>query len=134
MFVLFDELLAVDHDPVGRDFQEEMLAYMPAPHRAMARAFAAKWRADGARSVRELARARAAAGDGALADAYDEAVSALRDLRRFHLATVARYLERTSTGTGASAWRTLLQANLDSTARAAVGCPFATAGGKQHAA
>merc|ERR1712023_404939 len=122
MILLFDVLLSVSHAELGREFQDEMLSYMPEPHRAMVRDFAEKWKTT--TTVRDLALARARAGERALLTAYDESVHALRDLRRFHLMTVASYLDRTNTGTGASTWRMLLQSTLDSTESSMAACPF----------
>ena len=154
MIMLFDLLLGVTHSDAGARFQAEMLSYMPQPHRQMVLDFKRKWKplpqhtdggsaaagagADsaggaagsagsaGVPSVREFVLARPR--DRALAAAFEGCVRALHDLRRFHLATVAGYLERTSTGTGASTWRLLLEDMLRSTVSPAptvAACPAA---------
>ncbi|CAK0796285.1 unnamed protein product, partial [Prorocentrum cordatum] len=118
MFILFDAFLCVEHDAVGADFQTEMLSYMPEQHRHMVAAFRRRWQ--DVPSVREFVHAQAdEVGGPALAEAYRGCVSALRSVRQAHLATVTQYLASASVGTGASQWRAMLQATLESTARAA---------------
>ncbi|CAE8634329.1 unnamed protein product, partial [Polarella glacialis] len=120
--LLIDAFLGVSHCKPGADFQAEMLTYMPALHRQMVLDYRERW-AD-VEGVPQFVRRRQAAGGEeapALVEAFHGCVLALRDLRRFHLSTVSRYLTRTNTGTGASAWRKLLQAMLDNTEAV---CPF----------
>ena len=42
MFVLLDTLLGIDHGFIAKEFQEEMLSYMPRQHREMIIRFKAK--------------------------------------------------------------------------------------------
>lgn len=125
MILLFDIFLGVTHCPIGAKFQKEMLIYMPEPHRRMVHDYREKWR--DMSSVRQFVFENAARQGGkALASSFEACVMALHDLRRFHLATVTRYLTRTSTGTGASTWRHLLQEILTGTEGACLsknGCP-----------
>ncbi|CAL1138940.1 unnamed protein product, partial [Cladocopium goreaui] len=94
--------------------QDEMLMYMPAEHRQMLLDFSARWQAVG--GIPEFVRKCQAVEDvDELSQAYNECVAALTELRRFHLATVRRYLMRTAKGTGATTWRMLLQDMLDAT-------------------
>lgn len=123
MFMLFDLFLGVEHRDLAAEFQEEMLGYMPEPHRKMVCDFREKWLFKGGLRER-LMKAEGKDGSGAsLVEAHEECICALRDLRNFHLATVQRYLRRTSTGTGASTWRQLLHCHIVNTQRAST-CPF----------
>lgn len=120
MILLIDSFLGVEHDASGSAFQDEMMGYMPEPHRRMVRDYRQKW--TGTKPVRQYVSERRANGEG-LVEAFDECVGAMRDFRKFHLATVTRYLPRTGTGTGASTWRTFLQGCLDRTQAASLHCP-----------
>lgn len=114
MIILFDLFLGVEHGALGSGFQEEMLMYMPEPHRRMIKDYREKWQ--DTPSVRQFVLSQnKLQGGAALAEAYDLSVGALRELRRFHLTTVSRYLTRTDTGTGSSTWRRLLQTTLEGT-------------------
>eukprot|EP00933_Yihiella_yeosuensis_P018978 TRINITY_DN15447_c0_g1_i1.p1 TRINITY_DN15447_c0_g1~~TRINITY_DN15447_c0_g1_i1.p1 ORF type:complete len:488 (-),score=70.60 TRINITY_DN15447_c0_g1_i1:58-1521(-) len=116
VILMIDTLLGVSHEKTGSEFQDEMLTYMPAPHRQMVLDFREKWR--NTEPLPKFAARCKANGDpdGLLvAQAFDSCVCAVRDLRRSHLNTVSRYLTRTSTGTGSSTWRLMLQAMLDRT-------------------
>ena len=116
VILLLDSFLAVSHTGQGSAFQDEMLMYMPAEHRQMVLDFRIRWQ--DLEPLPAFIRGRKALGSawaGDLQRGYDECVDALRALRRMHLSTVTKYLVRTSTGTGATPWRSLLQNMLDST-------------------
>jgi len=115
IILLLDIFLSVSHVKAGTAFQDEMLMYMPAEHRQLILDFRARWQAVGSISdfVKKSCQEKGETQE--LHEAYNASVEALLDLRRFHLATVKRYLVRTSKGTGATTWRMLLQAMLDAT-------------------
>lgn len=115
VILMLDIFLSVSHLQAGAAFQDEMLMYMPAEHRQMLLDFSARWQAVG--GIPEFVRKCQAMGQDVdeLSQAYNECVAALSELRRFHLATVRRYLMRTAKGTGATTWRMLLQDMLDAT-------------------
>ncbi|CAE7309054.1 Ido1 [Symbiodinium natans] len=116
VILLLDVFLAISHTGPGVTFQEEMLTYMPAEHRQMVLDFRQRWQ-DLDPLPTLLERKRTARNPFAehLQEAYDECVGVLCGLRRLHLSTVTTYLVRTSTGTGATTWRTLLQNMLSAT-------------------
>lgn len=115
VILMLDIFLSVSHVTAGKAFQEEMLMYMPAEHRQMLLDFSARWQAVG--GIPEFVRKCQVMGQDVheLSQAYNECLAALTELRRFHLATVRRYLMRTAKGTGATTWRMLLQDMLDAT-------------------
>lgn len=117
VIMLIDMFLGVRHDMTGEEFQAEMLSYMPTLHRKMMTDYSEKCQRH------HVASFVLKSNHGHLREAYDSCVKALHELRRFHLAMVSRYLSSTSTGTGASTWRSLLQAMSDSTGRARL-CPI----------
>jgi len=111
MVMLFDIFLGVDHAKAGSEFQKEMLGYMPEAHRRMVMDYKKKW--DIVMPVRKYISL--AGRPRRLVNAYEGCVSALAEFRRFHFATVTRYLSRTSTGTGASSWSIMLKEMVKST-------------------
>ena len=127
IFIIFDLLLGVRHarsgereepsdNTVMRAFQSEMREYMPYKHRLLIQHFETALSAAGYCSVGHYI----SSGNGGkltyeLSDAFDGAATALRDLRQEHLRVVCAFLSSTNTGTGASAYRSLLQESLDNT-------------------
>ena len=110
IILLLDSFLAVSHSESGVAFQEEMLSYMPAEHRQMVLDFRQRWHdLDSLPTIIEKRKVHD------LQEAYGECVKAFSALRRLHLSTVTSYLVRTSTGTGATTWRSLLQSMLTAT-------------------
>merc|ERR1712151_758714 len=120
MVVLFDIFLGISHEPGGVNFQKDMLIYMPERHRQMALDYQAKWKRT--MPVRDYVHSQGRPLD--LRQAFEECVRALRDLRKFHLATVTRYLTHNATGTGATAWSLLLQEMLRGTDNCLTSCPL----------
>ena len=116
VILLLDSFLAVSHNKAGLAFQDEMLTYMPAEHRQMVLDFRQRWQ-DLDTLPLYISKRKALGGVLAaqLQAAFDESVEALCGLRRLHLSTVTGYLVRTSKGTGATTWRSLLQSMLSAT-------------------
>ncbi|KAJ8613685.1 hypothetical protein CTAYLR_003153 [Chrysophaeum taylorii] len=102
LFVILDAVLADETPGPHADFQKEMLAYMPLPHRALATGLRADLRAVGGVKQFAESRPRVAKWRGAARAAY-------ADFRRFHYAVATRYLIRTDTGTGGSDFRPMLR-------------------------
>ncbi|KAJ9457305.1 Myoglobin [Diplonema papillatum] len=102
LFVVVDVLLGFQHTPDVREFQEEILEYVPEAHRALYHEV--KRRLDGT----DLARFVESSGDEQLKVAYDQTVRAVRHWRRFHMAVAVRYLPLATTGTGSTTFRDLL--------------------------
>jgi len=121
MFFVFDIFLGVSHGEDGREFQEDMIGYLPAPHRALVLDYRAKWHET--TPVRQFVEQNKNAHPE-LAQAFDQCVQKLADVRKFHLATVRRQLVKAEVGTGGSSWKVLLEAMLHGTKETALRCPL----------
>ena len=157
MVLLFDMLLGVSrhHSRTMGEFQEEVLQYLPAPHRECVVDFGRRLRdvarligGGGGGGVGGSASAEAAeapppavlallcrrlwqtghfaAADGLLR-AHTECTSKLKALRQYHIGVATKYLVRTKKGTGSSTFRSLLNDAIEGTGGAAL-CPVVSAG------
>jgi len=127
--MIFDIILGIPHansssspdqdEGTMRHFQLEMREYMPAKHRLLLEHFEVAMRASGHDSVRSYVTSKPC--KGGLKTAFDRAVEALGELRRAHLGVATGYLSRTTTGTGASSFRTMLKEALDNTTTSVIG-------------
>jgi len=114
MVLMFDILLGVSHKGVPRDFQDDMCSYMPAQHRQMVFDFRDHIKRTG--SVAMLIRQEGTTEE--VKTAFNRCVTALHNLRSFHLGIATTYLTNTETGTGTSGFRSMLKEIVDDTKRA----------------
>ena len=112
--LLFDAMLGVSHHSSAKEFQEEMVIYMPAAHRQMVLDF--KQRVSSSGSVKDYVRR---SSNQALRQVYNECVETFAGLRMFHFGISTKYLKATAKGTGSSTFRDMLKEAYDATKEAA---------------
>eukprot|EP00794_Sanderia_malayensis_P019463 gene19463-21386_t len=115
MILLFDVLLGIEHGETGKDFQSEMLDYMPFKHRKMAIDFREIVSKKG--SLREIV---IDSGDKDVVDAFNECIKSVVAFRMAHLGIVLSYLKRSTLGTGSSSFRIMLDEMVQHTRNAQI--------------
>jgi hypothetical protein len=142
MMVLFDLFLGVRHQGAAREFQQEMLQYMPGHFRQSVLDLRAALPPGGVRA--SLVARRAAltstppsssasfetehAALRRLEGGYGKCVAALASFRAYHLSVATKYLVRTQVGTGTSTFRDMLSEAIDGTRAGGLVCPMGAGG------
>jgi hypothetical protein len=123
MFLLFDAALGVRHTGSAKEFQHDMLTYMPRAHRQLVCDFKAQLESSG--DLRTVMETDSRDVPQTVKNHYAACVLALRQLRSYHLHTATQYLQQTNTGTGSSTFRDMLAECVESTRDVYRGqCPF----------
>ena len=114
MILVLDLLLGISHHGNGKDFQEEMLWYMPGKHRKFIIDLQEMVANQG--SLREFVLKSANNScHGNMTEAFNSCLKAVCEFRAMHLYVALRYLRRAEKGTGSTTFRDLLDKMLIST-------------------
>ena len=119
MILLFDLLLGIHHVGSGKEFQTEMLNYMPWQHRQMITDFRELVTRFG--SVRDIIlKMRYDADYAQIVAAFNACVNAVAAFRALHLGIAVKYLVRAEKGTGSSSFRDMLNVMVQGTRNALI--------------
>ena len=119
MILLFDLLLGIHHVGAGKEFQTEMLNYMPWQHRQMITDFRELVTRLG--SVRDIILKMRYDSDYAqTVAAFNACVNAVAAFRALHLGIAVKYLVRAEKGTGSSSFRDMLNVMVQGTRNALI--------------
>ncbi|XP_065063822.1 indoleamine 2,3-dioxygenase 2-like [Rhopilema esculentum] len=114
MILAFDLLLGISHHGNGKEFQEEVLWYMPGKHRKFIIKLQEMVANQG--SLREFVLKSANnSWHGNMTEALNSCLKAVCEFRAMHLYVALRYLRRADKGTGSTTFRDLLDKMLIST-------------------
>ena len=106
MFFIFDSLLGVNHNTTTRDFQQEMMSFIPREQRVVVEKLQSIFKNNNLKSLFHST------------PAYAQAVTAYTEFRKSHFSIASFYLKAASKGTGNSSFRTLLSDAIDGTKNA----------------
>lgn len=119
MILLFDLLLGIHHVGSGKEFQLEMLNYMPWQHRQMVINFRDLVTRFG--SIRDIIlKLRHDADYAQIVAAFNACVNAVAAFRALHLGIAVKYLVRAEKGTGSSSFRDMLNVMVQGTRNALI--------------
>eukprot|EP01060_Flectonema_neradi_P010238 TRINITY_DN1735_c2_g1_i1.p1 TRINITY_DN1735_c2_g1~~TRINITY_DN1735_c2_g1_i1.p1 ORF type:complete len:370 (+),score=55.69 TRINITY_DN1735_c2_g1_i1:57-1112(+) len=106
MFFIFDSLLGIKHNIMTREFQQDMLSYVPKEQRLVVSKLMSDFNKTNLKTLFHTA------------PEYADVVTAYADFRRSHFTVASYFLKAASTGTGASSFRDLLADAIDGTQKA----------------
>lgn len=114
MIFLFDSLLGIKHKRTGKEFQDEMINYIPLRHRQIV--YDLRDLIERFGSLRHfIVNSGYSPRYKKLVFSYNECVQAVADFRSLHLGIAVKYLVRTEKGTGSSTFRDMLNEMVSAT-------------------